>query len=270
MTTRALTQRRLHAHVGIRVARTRDELESAYRLVYREYVRRDYTNENSIELRYSIFNALPQTTTFIALAEQRIIATATIILDSPLGLPLDQIYSSELAGLRARSKKLVEVSMLATDSEFFKSAAEAKQFTKHSFMLYFFKVLLDYVTYFIKYDVMCIAVHPKSSAIFDTLLFKNLGAVTAYPDVKGAPAVGKYLEVATVQKGFSKPGKEKLYDIFVTQRTSDSHFCHKKTLTQQELEDLFAHKNPFLKKMSSHQLDYIKTCYPFFDFTFLR
>jgi len=270
MSGKVYSQSKLHANVEIRVARSRDELEKAYRLVYREYVRREYTSENSIGLRYSIFNVLPQTTTFIALVELRVIATATIIFDSPLGLPLDQIYSRQLAGLRAGSKKLCEVSMLATDSDFFKSSTGTKQFTKHSFMLHFFKVLLDYVTYFIKYDVMCIAVHPKSSSIFDTLLFKDMGTVTAYPEVRGAPAIGKYLEVAKVKEGFSKAGKEKLYDIFVTQRTSDSYFYHKKILTQQELEELFAHKNPFLKKMSARQLEYIKMCYPFFDFTFLR
>jgi hypothetical protein len=81
--------------IEYRVARTREELEKAYSLVYKEYLRRGYVKQNASGLRISIYNALPQTTTFISIIEKEIIATATVIPDSYLGLPMDEIYHEE-------------------------------------------------------------------------------------------------------------------------------------------------------------------------------
>ena len=95
--------------IEVRVARDTDELEEAFALVYREYLRKGYTDKNSSGLRLSLHNALPDATTFIALSEKNvIIATATIVPDSFLGLPMDSIYYDELNRLRrigARLKK---------------------------------------------------------------------------------------------------------------------------------------------------------------------
>ena len=99
-----------------RVARSRRELEKAYALVYQEYLKRDYINEVESGWRISLHNAMPETTTFVGIMEEEVLATVSIIPDSPLGLPMDCIYREELNQFRAQKKKICEISMLASIS----------------------------------------------------------------------------------------------------------------------------------------------------------
>jgi len=65
-------------NVDYRVARNRQELEAAYGLVYKEYLKRGYIKPDGERIKLSIFNALPQTTTFVAILDRQIVATATV------------------------------------------------------------------------------------------------------------------------------------------------------------------------------------------------
>ena len=85
--------------IEYRVARTSKEIEKAYYLVYKEYLKRGYVNESKSEIRASIYNILPQTTTFVSAVGEEVLATATAIPDSPLGLPMDDLYYDKLAPL---------------------------------------------------------------------------------------------------------------------------------------------------------------------------
>ena len=96
----------LLANIDYRAARSKEELQKAYSLVYKEYLKRKYVTENQSGLRISIHNALPETTTFVGIADSEVLATATVIVDSPLGLPMDKIYSDDLKKIRKKGKKI--------------------------------------------------------------------------------------------------------------------------------------------------------------------
>ncbi|MCK5492938.1 MAG: hypothetical protein KAJ14_07500, partial [Candidatus Omnitrophica bacterium] len=131
--------------IEYRVARTIDELEQSYKLVYKEYLKRNYTEENKNLLRLSEFNALPQTTTFVASAYETVIATATVIIDSPLGLPMDKIYNKELTKLRNNKKKICEISMLSSNNELFQDGVSLLLNSKKMFFVFLlFKNMFDY------------------------------------------------------------------------------------------------------------------------------
>ncbi len=252
--------------VEYRVARSRKELEKAYELVYKEYYKREYTGDVPSRMRLSIHNALPQTTTFIGINEAGdILATATIIPDSPLGLPMDDIYGEELQQLRNSGKSICEISMLASDSDLHHGAPLSLLLKHQIVILSLFKVLLDYVRDVLEVDLICITVNPRYSLFFELILFKNLGGgLKKYPNVNDAPAIAKYLDVHTVVEGFSAPGNEGLYDIFVSRQTDSSRFSQKKEFTPEDLRYFFLEKNPILEKAPETQLKYIKSCYPFF------
>jgi len=95
------------------LAQTTDEITQAYRLVYKNYLRSEYIDPHPSEMRYTVFNALPKTATFIARLRDAVTTTASVIFDSPLGLPLEAIYHEEVDELRRNNARLCEVTMLA-------------------------------------------------------------------------------------------------------------------------------------------------------------
>lgn len=249
--------------IDCRVVRTKEELEKAYALVYKEYLKKGYTKDNPSKLRLSIFNAFPKTATFAAIMENKdIVATATIIPDSPIGLPMDMIYNSELNKLREDKIKLCEISMLVSDSDFCNKMFARLSLSRIYFILLFFKVFLDYVTEVLELDYICIAINPKNKIVYDLLLFKDLGEVKDYPDVNNAPAIAKYLDVCTVKEGFSKPQKERLYKIFVVNKTAPEKFAGKIELMPDDLRYFFVEKSDIFKTATPFQLEYIESCYP--------
>ena len=87
-----------------RPAVSRKEIKDAFRLVYRRYVERGYIEENPAKMRFTVFNALPDTTTFTCVLRGEVVSTATVVADSPAGLPADEIFREELDELRRQGR----------------------------------------------------------------------------------------------------------------------------------------------------------------------
>src|SRR5262245_15291207 len=89
-------------------------LDQAFRLQHDQYVARGYMDPHPSGWRLSLYNALPKTRVFVARTRDgEVVATMTLIADSPLGLPMDEIYADELRRLRDDGRDLAEVSGLA-------------------------------------------------------------------------------------------------------------------------------------------------------------
>lgn len=248
--------------IKCRVARTREELEKAYNLVYKEYYKRAYTSEIPSRMRFSIHNALPETTTFVAVTDSSEIAsTATIIPDSPLGLPMDKIYTNELNQLRNQGKKLCEISMLASDSRQLSREPLSSPLKRLLPLFMLFKAVLDYSLSMLKTDIMCITIHPKYKDAFNELAFRDLSGIKSYPDANGAPAIGMCVDMHALPRDFSLPGKEKLYEIFVLNTTDPARFIRKMTHTLQDLQYFFLEKSEIFKSAPPAQVEYVKSRY---------
>ena len=264
-----VTMKSLFEGIEYRVARSREELEKAYRLVYQEYRKQGYLDENTANLQASVYNALPQTTTFVALIDDVVTATATIIPDSPLGLPMDDLYQAELDDLRAQGKQLCEVSMLASSSELFGEGISLMLNAKKMFLIFFlFKYIFDYVRIKMDMDYICIAVNPKHANTYDSLFFRNLGGGTKYySKVNGAPAIAKYLNIQTVDQQCITNGRQSLYKMFLTEPANLDKFRDKVQLGPEDLRYFFVEKMKIFKDASPEQLSYLKSCYPSYDFS---
>jgi hypothetical protein len=254
--------------VEYRVAHTREELEAAYALVYKEYLKRGYIKPDGEPLKLSIFNALPQTTTFIALMDKQLVATATVVPDSPLGLPMDKIYHEELCLLRQRSNKICEVSMLASDTELFQSGISVMLNAKKLFFIFnLFKILFDYARELAKLDYICITINPKHNLTYEYILFKDLGGLKEYDTVNNAPAIAKYLDLKSSKEECQKLNKPGLYQMFFVRRTHPQNFARKVVLSPADLKYFFQDKTDTFKKAANIQMAYIKSCYPAYDFS---
>jgi len=250
--------------IDCRVARTRNELEQAYALVYKEYLKRGYEDESSPQIRFSLYNLFTQTTTLVASAEQNIVATATLIPDSSLGLPIDELYKEELDGFRQQNKKVCEVSMLASDTSLFREGTSVMLNAKKMFLIFIlFKLILDYAKDHLHADYMVITINPKHRLTYECLQFTDLGPIKHYDKVKGAPGLGKVLEVKTAHKKLQK-GR---YKMFFSGKTDPVQFSHRKFLTLEDIKYFFSKKTDLLLKASSDQLNFIKECYPSYNFS---
>lgn len=254
--------------IEYRVARSKEELEKAYALVYKEYLKRGYVKESDARLKLSLHNALPQTTSFVTVFEQEIFSTATLIPDSPLGLPMDEIYHQELEQLRKQGKKACEISMLASDTELFKNGISLLLNSKKMFFIFnLFKLIFDYAYRHLALDCICITINPKHILTYEFLLFKDLGGLKFYDNANGAPAIAKYIEFNSLEEECKQKNKEGLYKMFLQKATPLENFSQKAAFSPEDLGYFFSKKTRIFKNASSFQLDYIKQCYPAYNFT---
>src|SRR6516162_3014723 len=109
-------------HPGDIVARpckTLQDVESAYRLIYKEYLARGYCAENPSQMHYNFYCILPESRTFVVEKSGVIVGTLSAFVDSPSGLPLESLYPAEVAKFRVKGRRLAEVGLLALDSDVF-------------------------------------------------------------------------------------------------------------------------------------------------------
>ncbi|MEF8788187.1 MAG: hypothetical protein V5A84_03880, partial [Planctomycetota bacterium] len=97
----------------VRPARSRDELQSAYARVYWSYRRRAYIEADPSQMQVTIFNAFPQTVTFVTLRGGQVVASVTLIPDTAIGLPMDEDWHGELEEMRGNGRHPAEATMFA-------------------------------------------------------------------------------------------------------------------------------------------------------------
>lgn len=122
--------------IEYRVAETREDLEGAARLVYRNYLQKGFCKPNLHQMHFHRFDTLPETRVIVAVQNSRVIATLTLVFDSELGLPSDALYGAELARLRANGRRLAEITKLSIDRALReKQVAVLHQLSRLAYML---------------------------------------------------------------------------------------------------------------------------------------
>lgn len=245
-----------------RVARTRQELEEAFSLVYKEYLMRGYIPKDYRSgLRISLYNALPSTTTFVAKQGKSVVAAVTLIPDSSLGLPMDKIYKKELDNLRKQGYKIAEVSQLSIDTGLFgKDLFSMFNFRKLIFIFKLFKVVLDYALDFENLTNICIAINPKQQLLYKFLYFEPIGGLKYYGSVNKAPAVALTVRLNEArQRAKNRIG---LYKIFFGNKTGRKLLGGKLKLSLKDLEYFFVEKSDIFEKLTPAQANILKASYP--------
>lgn len=100
--------------VDYRIASNKTELKKAYRLVYENYIEKQFCRLDIHKMRIFLFDALPETRTFVGVKGGEVLATATLVFDSEIGLPSEGVFPDRLKALRDDGKRLVEFSKLSS------------------------------------------------------------------------------------------------------------------------------------------------------------
>jgi hypothetical protein len=233
-----------------KLAELRWEREQAFRLLHDMYVRRGILDPEQNKMRFSPYSVLPDTALFVAVRDQKVLGTMTLVEDSPIGLPMEDTHPEEIANLRARGGRLAEVGGLAVTEE-----GRGK-----GMALMMYNLMFRWASEHRRVAHLAIAVHPSAADYYETiLLFERLGPTRQYKSLKEAPSAPCALAL-----GPAVPRFRTLYDRDRSQRATLSprrnlyrFFCEER-IANLELEREMAAPPPWTElelKYFVEQLD---------------
>ena len=248
------------SRTGCRPAETLEELKAAYRLVYKEFLKRGYCAPNVSEMHYHFFCTLPESRTFFLEEKGKLLGTLSLIVDSPCGLPLEAVFHDELNALRKPERKLAEVGLLAMDeSAFGEKRFLLTNFQKLASTFKLFKIMFDCARFSGVTDLI-IGIHPKHEALYRYLMFETIGPVRSYPGVCGKPVLQMRLRMESAIQGASLGKIAPRY--FVERATFPNVLKKHYPWTNQAVRELLVDTQSLWFKMSPVQQTYLKNCYP--------
>ena len=249
--------------IKFRVVERTSELRAASNLVYREYVKRGYIQPNAARLKLSLYHALPDTTTFIAIHRKTgVLGTLSLIQDSSLGLPMDEVYKSELDAMRRQGHQIAEASMLSFDSTLLNSNALPTFHAKKMVLtLRLFKVMFDYLRSCTTATELVACFNPKHQILYEFLHMQPLGGLKSYSIVSGNPAVARHLNVSETQR---LAAIYPVLEFFYGEVSARRRFLRRLQLSLQDLQELFLRVCPILASLSPSEAEYLRRCYPEF------
>ena len=161
------------------VATAAHDLQKAWRLVNECYISKGYSSTPGA-LWYDRHFLEPRSTCFITHGARP--ATMTVIFDSLLGLPADQVFSPELDALRREGRRLCEFTALAH--------ANPHQDLDIQSVYELFRHAWLTAAHLEKASDIIISVNPRHVPFYRRcLLFERLSPVRSFDKVGGAPAV---------------------------------------------------------------------------------
>ncbi len=152
----------------------------AYGLVHTRYIQQGYANENETGMRYSLWNLIPQATTFVVEESSNIQGTLTIVIDSACGLPAEKEFPREFTNLRARGSFIAEATMFAAASGDVRSLDVSS------------RLMTMAVRWCLEagIDDLCMTINPRHAGFYERVLgFERLGVVESMGHVEGHPGI---------------------------------------------------------------------------------
>jgi ribosomal protein S18 acetylase RimI-like enzyme len=151
---------------------TAEDLRQAYRLVYDVFVTRRFISPDPSHMRVRIYETTPETATFVAKIDGRVVAVLSVVEDSPeLGLPSDGAFKEELDALRHAGRRLCEITNQAVAVEYRKSAVPTE------LMRCAIAVSLTQ-----GFHEAIASVSPGHNGFYDLLGFRQIGTARNYSD----------------------------------------------------------------------------------------
>jgi hypothetical protein len=173
------------------------ELCAAFQLVQERYVDSGYMDPHNSGMRYSIYNLLPTARTLVAVRDQEVVGTASVVLDSAAGLPSDEIFMAEFDRLRAAGRVLAEAGMFACDS----AADGTSGIVNMRLISAGFPWAMG-----MGIDDLCLVVNPKHLSFYQRVLgFERLSDAKSCAYVKEAPGILLHLDFRGLRQGGKAP-----------------------------------------------------------------
>lgn len=170
---------------SIQRACTADDLRQAYRLVHDVFLGRGFIKPDPARMRVRIYETTPETATFIAKVEDRVVAVLSVVEDSPdLGLPSDCVFKSELDALRQAGRRLCEVTNQAVADDYRKSAVPTE------LMRCAIAVSLTE-----GFHEAIATVSPSHNGFYDLLGFRQIGSQRSYSKTIDDPVIALSMDI---------------------------------------------------------------------------
>lgn len=175
--------------MNYKVASTLDEVISAWGLVYKQYLQASFIRPNNVSV--FTFPEYLSNNAAVVVGENKgkVVCTASAVLDSPQGLPLDAYYQKELNQLRNEGRKLIEIGLLA-DSRGSAKVNEIMDLISAISRFGGFSGHHDYV----------IGVNPRRINLFSKIFgVKLYGEPKDYDSLKAAPVVLMHVRTSDLE-----------------------------------------------------------------------
>lgn len=168
--------------VAYRLARSRADFEGAFRILQTRYAESGLTPNKSARLRVMPYHFWPSTQVFVALYQDRVIGSVSLVRDDqPHGLPMETTYQEAIAGLRAEGLLVGEVCCLCVGSE--KSHSSGELFAGLT------RIMMFHARH-VGLDSLVAVVHPRHGKFYRHAMgFSEIGGLSAYRQVGGQPGV---------------------------------------------------------------------------------
>jgi len=192
--------------ITFKVAQTTEEIEQAYELVWGSYVAAGLQADNGEGIRFTKYHLLPSTRVLIAVCRPEldkekpdyeklkepglVVGTLTVVMDTPMGLPMEDICGNNVKELREEGHRLVEVTSLAINPEY----------RKHNIAMYLYKLMFQFVRHKNATDVACSVTKKHLSFYRRMLLFKPIGEIKKYAAANQLETQCHLLNIPTAEK----------------------------------------------------------------------
>jgi hypothetical protein len=242
----------------IHVANRLELRQKAYEMIYKLYSRMGYTQKTGDGLQLSIYDALPETTTFVAEDDQSFIeGTLTVVFDSPLGLPAEELYKKEIDQLRNAGGQIREFVSFGINNK-------GKNSLKYLAGLFYCAFLhawqRDHST------VLVITVNPRHENFYcRKLFFEKIGPERNYSKVNGAPAV---LLCLSLMEASRLRHKMRIFPFSMLNYSNQEELdfankiqnmiCH---MSDEEFCNFFIETTDIWEEATPYQKDFIKKVY---------
>lgn len=243
----------------IKLANTSDEHLQAFALMYDNYVSQGLCDANEAGLRITKFHASPYCHVIICKDRGRVVGTVSVIADSVLGLPSDDVY--DLSFLRKKHQRIAEISSFSILKD-----------ENHNRGKYFFpiiKFLWKHVLENIGIDCFVLVTHPKIKDYYKALFFSEdiSEEVKNYSHVNNAKAYGQFIlpvgfkdKYKSVYNHLSK--NKNLFKYFYEENEVDKYFsfnkhpykiAFEKTLMHEDINEFFKKRVDVFKNISNSE-----------------
>ena len=245
----------------VEFATRREQFEEAFRLVYQEYFKKGYCPQNPSNMRVSIYNTLPDTVTFCLWRKNTLLGTASLIFDSPLGLPMECVYPEEVQALRKAGRRLCEVSLLALNSQVISKGIRPIYFAERLRCLYqIFKPIFWYARDTAQITDLCIAMNPIHKFLYSSLYFEQFGDERIYESVNGNPSIAMRLTFDNIEGRAKKtPG---LFKLFLGKKLELRKISEFFRWNQDDFSYFFTQVSDVLKDAKPEYIEHLSHNYP--------
>ncbi|OAG26955.1 N-acyl amino acid synthase FeeM domain-containing protein [Thermodesulfatator autotrophicus] len=237
-----------------------EEFEEAFSLLYDRYHEVGLIPTSKERLFFTPYQALPDSRVCVArsLETGEVTSTATLVIDSEVGLPSDSLYKDIIDKLRKEGRKPAEFTCLAAKTDIY----------SRNGLFYIFRILYKYAISKGVTDLV-ISVHPKHTTFYELLLlFERISPLSYYPRLKNAPAYLERLDLIDVKKRY-----EVAYSPFWEGQTVIDFFfhitlpedawilTHSYNMKRHIFKYFYIEKTNAFKKMDKKLADYLASIY---------